>query len=179
MPTDITSSFNTEMFNEWKTGEDRLEYPWSDQITLRCLSVFDTKINAMNKSVSRREAWNRKYDFTLQNLFELEKDKAYIVTPCGLNLQEKTTLLDMMSGSKAWFFLIEALRTMNDMLATISQTYLKIPKECFVTRVITLEAKDGKHYLLREQRYEVRTYGSKHLDAYDRWYDVDLNRFEP
>ena len=179
MPTDITSSFNIEAFDKWEEGEDRLDQSWSSQITLRCLNVFDTRIRAMNKSSSRKEAWSKKFGFTLQNLFDLDQDKAYIVTPCGLYIYGRDALSAMMASPKVWFVLIKALNTLNNTLAIISESNLKIPKECFWTHVITLEAQDGKRYLLREQRYEIRPSGSKYLDDYDRWYDIDLGRFEP
>lgn len=173
-----SATFNTELFDEWE-NEDRLENPWSDQITIRCLKVFDTKIRAMNKNTSYKEAWNKKYGFTLQHLFDLGRDEAYIVTPYGLCLQDKTTLLNMMASSEIWFFLIKALKTMNNTLAIISETNLRIPKDCFLVNIITLEAQDGKRYLVCERQYEIRSYGGEHVKGRDRWHDIDLNRFEP
>lgn len=179
MPIDTISSFNLEAFNQWQEGEDRLEKSWSDQVTIRCLKIFDTKIRAINKSVPQKEAWNRKYGFALQNLYSLDQNKAYIVTPYGLCLQDKTALLDMMDSSEIWFYLIKALNTMNNTLAIISETNLRIPKDCFLVNIITLEAQDGKRYLVRERQYEIHSYGGKHVKGRDRWHDIDLGRFEP
>ena len=179
MSTSFSDSFNVDLFDKWEKGEDKLEQPWSNQITLRCLQIFDTEINAVNSYSSDKEAWSKKFPFTLQDLIDLDEDTAFIVTPCKLYLTEKSEAMFMLSGSAIWLFLVKSLKTVNAARVITGNKKLRLPKECFKTRVITLEAKIGKRYLVREQKYLVRTNKGKYLEDRDRWFDIDLGHFEP
>ena len=176
MPTTI--SFNTELFDKWD-NEDRLVHPWSNQITLRCLILFDTKIRAMNARNPNKEAWSEKFKFTLNNLSEMNEENAYIVTPCGLYLIEKSRLSNMLTGSEAWLFFVKTLKQLNVSFEIVGHQKRKIPKKSFITRIITLQARDDERYLLLEQYCEIHTDKAKFLDTHNQWYDIDLGRFEP
>ena len=170
--------FNTELFDKWE-NEDRLVHPWSGQITLRCLILFETRIRAMNASNPNKEAWSEKFKFTLKNLSELNENNAYIVTPCGLYPIEKSQLSDMLAGPEAWHFFIKALKQLNTSFEIVGHQKRKIPKRSFITKIITLEAQEDERYLLLEQHCEIRADKAKYPDTYNQWYDIDLSRFEP
>ena len=179
MPANLPDSFSVELFDEWKAGEDTLSQPCSNQITLRCLGVFDTTFKAMDSYASNRKAWSKKLHFTLQDLNNLDETKVFIVTPCELRLIDKAELESMLPDSSIWFFFVKALKKMNEANLIVGNTKLRLPKECFITGVISLEAKIGKRYLLQEQKYQIRSNGSSRLKKLDKWYDVDLGRAKP